>query len=142
MPKKKNERTVDDVVDEKGGKMEHGRPGRKTGKKVRASLKPLDFWRKNLKIEMHLLDCTGKRDLQHRRGPPAIGHLQIDSMSYLSQALASQIFRRDHGSPQALAVHMNYIAVVMSKGSVLVNPSKYSSQSADGMDAKVLYFIL
>lgn len=63
MPKKKNERTVDDVVDEKGGKMEHGRPGRKTGKKVRASLKPLDFWRKNLKIEMHLLDCNGKREL-------------------------------------------------------------------------------
>ena len=50
-----------------------------------------------------------------QRGPPTIGHLQIDSMSYLSQALASQMFRRDHGSPQALAVHMNYIAAGMSK---------------------------
>ena len=52
------------------------------------------------------------------------------------------MFKRDHGSPQALAVYMNYIAVGMSKGSVLANPSKYSSQSVDGMDAKVLYFIL
>ena len=67
MPKKKNERTIDDIVDEKGGEMEHRRPGRKTGKKVRASLNPVDFWWKNLKIEMHVLDFTGKRELQHNR---------------------------------------------------------------------------
>ena len=34
IPKKKNGRTVDDVVDEKGGKMDHGLHVRKTGKKV------------------------------------------------------------------------------------------------------------
>lgn len=143
MPKKKNERTVDDVVDEKGGKMEHSRPGRKTGKKVRASLKPLDLAeeleKRDASSGLHWEEGAAAQPMRLegiRRGPPAIGHLQIDSMSYLSQALASQMFRRDHGSPQALAVHMNYIAVGMSKGSVLVNPSKYSSQSADGMDAK------
>lgn len=143
MPKKKNERTVDDVVDEKGGKVEHGRPVRKTGKKARASLKPLDLAEEHEKRDassgLHWEEGAAAQPMRLegiRRGPPAIGHLQIDSMSYLSQALASQMFRRDHGSPQALAVHMNYIAVGMSKGSVLVNPNKYSSQSADSMDTK------
>lgn len=143
MPKKKNERTVDDVLDDKGGKVEHGRPGRKTGKKTRASLKPLDLAeeleKRDASSGLHWEEGAAAQPMRLegiRRGPPAIGHLQIDSMSYLSQALASQMFRRDHGSPQALAVHMNYIAVGMSKGSVLVNPNKYSSQSADSIDTK------
>lgn len=143
MPKKKNERTVDEVVDEKGGKVEYGRPGRKTSKKARASLKPLDLAeeleKRDASSGLHWEEGAAAQPMRLegiRRGPPAIGHLQIDSMSYLSQALASQMFRRDHGSPQALAVHMNYIAVGMSKGSVLVNPNKYSSQSADSIDTK------
>ena len=72
-----------------------------------------------------------------QRGPPAIGLLQLESAGTLSHALASTAMRRDHGSPQALAVHANFIAVGLSKGAVLVTPSKYSAtRSADDMDAK------
>lgn len=70
-----------------------------------------------------------------QRGPPAIGLLQLESAGTLSHALSSAAMRRDHGSPQALAVHANFIAVGLSKGAVLVTPSKYSAtRSADEMD--------
>eukprot|EP01018_Ginkgo_biloba_P013146 Gb_27586 [translate_table: standard] len=134
---------VDDVFEEKAAKVESSRFGRKMGKKARASLKPLELAeeleKRDASSGLHWEEGAAAQPMRLegiRRGPPAIGHLQIDSASSLSHALASQLFRRDHGSPQALAVHMNYIAVGMSKGSVLVTPSKYSAQSADNMDTK------
>jgi len=70
-----------------------------------------------------------------QRGPPAIGLLQLDSAGSLSHALASPAMRRDHGSPEALAVHTNLIAVGLSKGALLVTPSKYSATcSTDEME--------
>ncbi|BBN19147.1 vacuolar protein sorting-associated protein 8 [Marchantia polymorpha subsp. ruderalis] len=72
-----------------------------------------------------------------QRGAPAIGLLQLDSGGSLSFALKSADLRRDHGTPQALAVHSNFIAIGMSKGPVLIIPSKYSAtKSADETDAK------
>ncbi|KAJ6878484.1 hypothetical protein NC652_032103 [Populus alba x Populus x berolinensis] len=54
----------------------------------------------------------------------------------LHKLLVHKTFRRDHGSPQVLAVHLNYIAVGMSKGVIVVVPSRYSSHNDDNMDAK------
>ncbi|OAE22359.1 hypothetical protein AXG93_2318s1050 [Marchantia polymorpha subsp. ruderalis] len=72
-----------------------------------------------------------------QRGDPAIGLLQLDSGGSLSFALKSADLRRDHGTSQALAVHSNFIAIGMSKGPVLIIPSKYSTtKSADETDAK------
>ncbi|CAM6085101.1 unnamed protein product [Calypogeia fissa] len=76
-----------------------------------------------------------------QRGDPAIGLLQLDPGGSLSYALQSATLRREHGMPQALAVHLNYIAVGLSKGGILVIPSKYSAtRIADETDAK--HFVL
>ncbi|CAM6071281.1 unnamed protein product [Sphagnum tenellum] len=77
-----------------------------------------------------------------QRGPPAIGLLQLDSAGSLSHALASPAMRRDHGSPEALAVHTNLIAVGLSKGALLVTPSKYSATcSTDEMEPSKAFFL-
>lgn len=74
-----------------------------------------------------------------QRGPPAIGILQLDSGGSLSHALGTPAMRRDHGHPQALAVHASYIAVGMSKGAVLVNSSKYApTRNAENAESKVI----
>ncbi|KAJ7567914.1 hypothetical protein O6H91_01G011900 [Diphasiastrum complanatum] len=74
------------------------------------------------------------------RGPPAIGLLQIDHGGPLSFALASATMRREHGMPQSLAIHANFIGVGMSKGTVLVTPSKYSATRAtDETDTKAFF---
>ena len=78
-----------------------------------------------------------------QRGPPAIGLLQLDAYNTLSQALASPFVRREHGFPQALAVHSSFIAVGLSKGAVLVTPSKYSAtRSADELESQKVYLPL
>lgn len=77
------------------------------------------------------------------RGPPAIGLLQLDAYGSLSHALALPQVRRDYGFPQALAVHANFIAVGLSKGAVLVTPSKYSAtRSADELESQKVYLPL
>ncbi|KAE8703626.1 vacuolar protein sorting-associated protein 8-like protein isoform X2 [Hibiscus syriacus] len=47
-------------------------------------------------------------------------------------------FRRDHGSPQVLAVHLNFIAVGMTKGVIILVHSKYSTHHADSIDPKMV----
>ncbi|KAI3974389.1 hypothetical protein MKX01_031058 [Papaver californicum] len=74
-----------------------------------------------------------------RRGPPAVGYLQIDLDDMITQKVSSQAFRSDHGSPHFVAVHANFIAVGMSKGLILVAPSNYSPYHTDHMDPKMLY---
>ncbi|GLJ14759.1 hypothetical protein SUGI_0239380 [Cryptomeria japonica] len=136
-------KVADDIVEEKAGKVESNRSARKVGKKASTSLKPLDLAeeleKRDASSGLHWQVGAAAQPMRLegiRRGPPAIGHLQIDSTNSLSQVLASQMFKRDHGSPQAVAVHINYIALGMSKGSVFVNPSKYSAQSPDVIDTK------
>lgn len=75
-----------------------------------------------------------------RRGPPAIGYLQMDLDNMITRSVSSQTFRHDYGLPHVLAVHINFIAVGTSKGIVLVFPSKYSPHHADIMDGKMLIF--
>ncbi|KAK8969694.1 hypothetical protein KSP40_PGU002021 [Platanthera guangdongensis] len=75
-----------------------------------------------------------------RRGPPAIGYLQMDLDNMITRSVSSQTFRHDYGLPHVLSVHINFIAVGTSKGIVLVFPSKYSPYHADNMDGKMLIF--
>ncbi|KAL8062990.1 hypothetical protein ABFX02_02G181400 [Erythranthe guttata] len=72
-----------------------------------------------------------------RRGSTVLGYFDIDSNNAITRTISSQAFRRDHGSPQVLCVHLNYIAVGMSKGSIYVVPSKYTAHHVDNMDAKM-----
>ncbi|XAR49264.1 hypothetical protein NMG60_11032393 [Bertholletia excelsa] len=73
-----------------------------------------------------------------RRGSTTLGYFDIDANNTITRTISSQAFRRDQGSPQVVAVHLNFIAVGMSRGVVLVVPSKYTPHSADNMDAKML----
>lgn len=75
-----------------------------------------------------------------RRGPPAIGYLQMDLDNKITRYVSSQTFKHDYGLPHVLAVHMNFIAVGTSKGVVLAFPCKYSPHHADNMDGKMLIF--
>ena len=77
-----------------------------------------------------------------RRGSTTLGYFDIDEDNAITRTISSQAFRRDHGSPQALAVHTNYIAIGMSKGVILVVPSKYSGYNADHMDPKVTFALI
>ena len=75
-----------------------------------------------------------------RRGSTVLGYFDTDSDNTITRTIKSQIFRRDYGIPQVLAVHLNYIAFGTSKGIIVVLPSKYSPHHPDNMDAKV-YFL-
>ncbi|KAI3757517.1 hypothetical protein L6452_05057 [Arctium lappa] len=72
------------------------------------------------------------------RGSTVLGYFSISNDNTITRTISSPAFRRDHGTPQALAVHLNYIAVGMSRGVIVVVPSKYSLHYADNMDAKML----
>lgn len=71
-------------------------------------------------------------------GTTALGYFDIQADNSISRTISSHSFKREHGFPQALAVHANYIAVGMSKGNIVVVASKYSAQNGDNMDAKML----
>lgn len=70
-------------------------------------------------------------------GTTTLGYFDIQADNSISRTISSHSFKREHGFPQVLAVHANYIAVGMSKGSIVVVASKYSAQNGDNMDAKV-----
>lgn len=74
-----------------------------------------------------------------QRGSTVLGYFDVNSNNAITQTISSQAFRRDHGSPQVVAVHLNYIAVGMSKGLIFVVPSKYTAHHVDNMDTKVQY---
>ncbi|XP_024531344.1 vacuolar protein sorting-associated protein 8 homolog [Selaginella moellendorffii] len=91
---------------------------------------------------LHLEEGAAAQPMQLegiQRGPPAIGLLQLDWGGPLSFALSSIAMMRDHGNPRCLAVQANFIAVGMSKGTVLLALSKYSATTtADNNEAKVV----
>lgn len=75
-----------------------------------------------------------------KRGTAVLGYFDVRSDNVITETISSQAFRRDHGSPQALAVHLSYIAVGMSKGTIFVVPSKYTAHHVDNMDTKVCFY--
>ncbi|KAK6114959.1 hypothetical protein DH2020_007228 [Rehmannia glutinosa] len=70
------------------------------------------------------------------RGSTVLGYFDVNPNNAITRIISSQAFRHDHGSPHVVAVHINYIAVGMSKGSIVVVPSKYTAHQVDNMDAK------
>lgn len=73
-----------------------------------------------------------------RRGSTVLGYFDVNADNTISRTIKSQAFIRDYGTPQVIAVHLNYIALGMSKGVIVVVLSKYSAQHPDNMDPKML----
>ncbi|XP_022010036.1 uncharacterized protein LOC110909312 [Helianthus annuus] len=71
-------------------------------------------------------------------GSTALAYFNTSTDNTITRTILSSSFKRDHGTPQALAVHLNYIAVGMSRGLIVVVPRKYSPHYVDNMDAKML----
>lgn len=115
-----------------------------TEKKLKSSMKPLEYYeeieKRQASYGLHYEEGAVAQPMRLegiRRGPPAVGYLQIDLDNAATRLVSSQGFRREHGSPQVVAVHRAYVALGMSGGSVFVIPSKYSVHSSDNMDSKV-----
>jgi vacuolar protein sorting-associated protein 8 len=117
---------------------------KKTEKNLKSSMKPLEYYeeieKRQASYGLHYEEGAVAQPMRLegiRRGPPAVGYLQIDLDNAATRLVSSQGFRREHGSPQVVAVHRAYIAFGMSGGSVFVIPSKYSIHSSHSMDSKV-----
>ncbi|ONK64159.1 uncharacterized protein A4U43_C07F22710 [Asparagus officinalis] len=133
---------IDKLVEERLEKLENSKNAEK---KRRASMKPLEWAeeleRRQASYGLHWEEGAAAQPMRLegiRRGPPAVGYLQIDLDNAVTRTISSQTFKRDCGSPEVVAVHFNFIAMGTSKGVVLIFPSKYSAQSVDRMDTKML----
>ncbi|KAF8412055.1 hypothetical protein HHK36_000008 [Tetracentron sinense] len=134
-----------ELVEDRIFQWESKKGSKRTGKKLRSSMKPLELAeeleKKQASSGLHWEEGSAAQPMRLkgiRRGPPAVGYLQIDHNNAITRTISSQAFRHDHGSPQVVAVHANFIAAGMSKGVVVVVPSKYSAHNPDNMDAKLL----
>lgn len=108
------------------------------------TLKPLEFAeeveKKHAFTGLHWEEGAAAQPMKLEGGSTStvLGYFSISSDNTITRTISSPAFRRDHGTPQALAVHINYIAVGMSRGVIIVVPSKYSPHYADNMEAKML----
>lgn len=137
---------INELVEERIGQLESRRISRREEKKSRSPMKPLELAeeleKKHASTGLHWEEGAAAQPMRLegvRRGSTTLGYFDIDVNNTITRTLSSHAFRRDHGSPQALVVHSNYIAVGMSRGTIVVVPSKYSAHSADNMDAKVIF---
>ncbi|KAM4105265.1 hypothetical protein ACJW30_06G219100 [Castanea mollissima] len=136
---------ITELVEERIGQLESRRISKRAEKKSRAaSMKPLELAeeleKKHASTGLHWEEGAAAQPMRLegvRRGSTTLGYFDLDADNAITRTISSQAFRRDHGSPQALAVHTNYIAIGMSKGVILVVPSKYSGYNADHMDPKM-----
>ncbi|KAK9093770.1 hypothetical protein Scep_025239 [Stephania cephalantha] len=140
--------TNENPFDENLVQLDGKRRDKRLGKKSRSFMKPLELAeeleKKHASSGLHWEEGAAAQPMRLegiRRGPPAVGYLEIDTDNALTRMLSSLGFRREHGSAQVLAVHANFIAVGMSKGLVAVVPSKYDAHNADYMDAKMLMLV-
>ncbi|RVW95484.1 Vacuolar protein sorting-associated protein 8-like [Vitis vinifera] len=134
---------VTELVEERLGQLESKMGSKRTEKKPR--LKPLELAEELEKSQastgLHWEEGAAAQPMRLegvRRGSTTLGYFEIDNNNTITRTISSPAFKRDHGSPQVLAVHLNFIAVGMSRGVVMVVPSKYSAYNADNMDAKIL----
>ncbi|KAK1369871.1 vacuolar protein sorting-associated protein 8-like [Heracleum sosnowskyi] len=116
-----------------------------TGEEIRLYLKPLDL-AEELEKKYALTDSQGMKDAASQpmrlegvhQGSTVLGYFDIDANNIVSRTISSETFMRDHGSAQVLAVHLNYIAIGMSKGVIICFPSKKSPPLPDSSDAKIV----
>lgn len=137
---------ISELVEERLGQLESERINKRAEKKFQASKKPLELAeeleKKQASTGLHWEEGAAAQPMRLegvRRGSTTLGYFDIDTDNTITRTISSQAFRRDHGSPQVLTVHLNYIAVGMSKGVIVVVPSKYSTHGADNMESKVFF---
>ncbi|KAK1559936.1 hypothetical protein Q3G72_020158 [Acer saccharum] len=136
---------ISELVEERIGQLESEMISRRAEKKSRPSLKPLELAeeleKKQASTGLHWEEGAAAQPMRLegvRRGSTTLGYFDVDASNTITQTIGSQAFRRDHGSPQVLSVHLNFIAVGMSKGVIVLVPSKYSAHHHDNMDSKML----
>ncbi|RXI07623.1 hypothetical protein DVH24_005396 [Malus domestica] len=134
--------SITQLVEERIGELESRWISKKAEKKLR---KPLEIAeeleKKQASTALHWEEGAAAEPMRLEgvhRGSTTLGYFNVDANNPITRTLSSPALRRDHGSPQVLAVHSNYIGIVMARGSTLVIPSKYSAHNADSMDAKML----
>ncbi|KAK4848101.1 hypothetical protein QYF36_009344 [Acer negundo] len=133
-----------ELVEERIGQLESEMISRRAEKKSRPSLKPLELAeeleKKQASTGLHWEEGAAAQPMRLegvQRGSTTLGYFDVDASNTITQTIRSQAFRRDNGSPQVLAVHLNFIAVGMSKGVIVLVPSKYSAHHHDSLDSKV-----
>ncbi|GAB2291147.1 hypothetical protein Dimus_025404 [Dionaea muscipula] len=135
---------VNELVEDRLAQLENERAIKRMEKKLLPPKKPLELAeeleKRQASTGLHWEEGAMAQPMRLegvRRGSTALGYFDIDTDNTVTRMISSQAFRRDHGSAQSLAVHQNYIALGMSKGVVLVVPSKYSVYHPDDMEGKV-----
>lgn len=135
---------VSELVEEKLEELESRRAAKRADRKREYSMKPLELAeeleKKRASTGLHLEEGAAAQPMRLegvRRGSTTLGYFDVSADNAVTRAISSQTFRREQGSARALAVHANYIAVGMSKGLIVVFPSKYSIHHADSSDGKV-----
>ncbi|CAN8308812.1 unnamed protein product [Cochlearia groenlandica] len=101
-----------------------------------------EFEKKQAYTGLHLEEGAAAQPMRLegvKIGSTNLGYFDVDANNIISRTISSQAFKRDHGSPQVLAVHLNFIAVGTSKGVIVVVPSKYSSDTTDQMESKIIW---
>ncbi|XP_031251024.1 vacuolar protein sorting-associated protein 8 homolog [Pistacia vera] len=136
---------ISELVEERIGQLESEMISRRAEKKSRPSMKPLELAeeleKKQASTGLHWEEGAAAQPMRLegvRRGSTTLGYFDVNANNTITQTIGSQAFRRDHGSPQILAVHLNFIAIGMSKGVIVVVPSKYSAHHHENMDSKMV----
>lgn len=139
-----SENEAADILEEQVMQEDGKRDSIETGKKSLPSLRPIELAeeleKKQTFAGMHWEEGAAAQPMRLegvRRGYTALGYFDINAENTLTHNFSTPTFRQDHGSPQVLTVHLNYIAVGMSKGLVIVMPTRYTPHQVDNMDAKV-----
>lgn len=137
---------ISELVEERIEEMEKERMSKREKLKSRSFRKQLvlaeEFEKKQAYTGLHWEEGAAAQPMRLegvKIGSTNLGYFDVDTSNIVSRTVSSQAFKRDHGSPQVLAVHLNFIAVGTSKGVIVVVPSKYSSDTADQMESKVVY---
>ncbi|KAL8138324.1 hypothetical protein V2J09_004325, partial [Rumex salicifolius] len=134
------------LVEDRLAQLESERSIKRTDEKLQSLRKSLEvaeeLEKKQASTGLHLEEGAAAQPMRLegiRRGSTVLGYFDVNAGNSVTRTISSMDFRRDHGSPEVLAVHHNYIAVGTSKGVVLVLPSKYSVYNPDNMDSKISF---
>ncbi|XP_024009806.1 vacuolar protein sorting-associated protein 8 homolog isoform X2 [Eutrema salsugineum] len=137
---------ISELVEERIEELEKERMSKREKLKSRSFRKQLDlaeeFEKKQAYTGLHWEEGAAAQPMRLegvKIGSTNLGYFDVDANNLISGTISSQAFKRDHGSPQVLAVHLNFIAVGTSKGVIVVVPSKYSSDTADQMESKLIW---
>ncbi|KAF2324948.1 hypothetical protein GH714_021810 [Hevea brasiliensis] len=121
---------ISEIVQKRIEQLESEGINKRAQKKLRSTMKPLELVeeleKKLASTGLHWKEGAAGQPMKLmvvRKWSTALGYFDIDASNAITRTIASQAFRRDHGSPQVLAVHLNYIAVGMAKGVIVVVPN-------------------